>query len=297
MTPKFATRVAEFLQGTVMPRLTSDAFVEDDPLGALRRSVGAIGLVLDACESPIEQLVALGFVSRWFRRMREAEPRRTDDVFYVRGDTFFAVLPDGVGSYWWIRQQVAAGAYRLDFAVEQFTVVDELWSGSHRRIAIECDGHDFHDRTREQAERDKSRDRELAALGWTVLRFTGREIYRDPFAIVDGVERVMATLKTAEQSREATEVSLIADAIRESDRMLAFERDGHADIDALAKRVLGLKVGAGALAQQALDAARRASVVIDSKTQTRQTGSDAKKTSKVYYAIVRGLLERSRGTR
>lgn len=52
--------------------------------------------------------------------------------------------------------------------------------GTDTRIIVELDGHDFHERTPEQAQSDKSRDRELQALGWLVLRFTGREVLQDP---------------------------------------------------------------------------------------------------------------------
>ncbi|MFA6031831.1 MAG: DUF559 domain-containing protein [Myxococcota bacterium] len=45
---------------------------------------------------------------------------------------------------------------------------------------VECDGHDYHERTKEQASRDRSRDRHFAAKGWRVVRFTGSEIWRDP---------------------------------------------------------------------------------------------------------------------
>ena len=53
-------------------------------------------------------------------------------------------------------------------------------SGVERRLVVECDGHDFHERTKEQAERDRSRDRELQNQGFTIFRFTGRELYRNP---------------------------------------------------------------------------------------------------------------------
>jgi hypothetical protein len=45
------------------------------------------------------------------------------------------------------------------------------------RLVAEVDGHDFHERTKEQAQRDKTRDRDLQAAGFTVFRFTGREVY------------------------------------------------------------------------------------------------------------------------
>ncbi len=48
------------------------------------------------------------------------------------------------------------------------------------KVIVELDGHDFHERTPEQARSDKSRDRELQRLGWRVMRFTGREVLDDP---------------------------------------------------------------------------------------------------------------------
>jgi len=44
-------------------------------------------------------------------------------------------------------------------------------------LAIECDGHEFHDRTKQQAAYDRARDRELLLLGIATVRFTGSEIH------------------------------------------------------------------------------------------------------------------------
>lgn len=46
-------------------------------------------------------------------------------------------------------------------------------------ICIYCDGHEFHERTKEQAKRDRSVDRWLQANGRIVLRFTGSEIWNE----------------------------------------------------------------------------------------------------------------------
>lgn len=54
-------------------------------------------------------------------------------------------------------------------------------------IVIEYDGHDFHERTREQARRDKSRDRLVTLRGWEPVRFTGAEVYEDPVAPFDHI--------------------------------------------------------------------------------------------------------------
>lgn len=76
-----------------------------------------------------------------------------------------------------IHTQYSVGSYRLDFAVEvRKDGCKSAWLG------IECDGHDFHDRTKEQAARDKGRDRELAIRGFRMMRFTGSEIFRNNMA-------------------------------------------------------------------------------------------------------------------
>jgi very-short-patch-repair endonuclease len=62
---------------------------------------------------------------------------------------------------------------------------------------VECDGHDFHERTKEQAASDKARDRALQALGMRVLRFTGSEIWSDP--LVCAREALAVTYRAAHE--------------------------------------------------------------------------------------------------
>jgi len=76
-----------------------------------------------------------------------------------------------------IRPQHVFGGYRLDFAI--------LHNG--RKVCVEADGHDYHERTKEQASHDRARDRALTLAGWSVLRFTGSEIYRDAGACASQV--------------------------------------------------------------------------------------------------------------
>ena len=75
--------------------------------------------------------------------------------------------------------QVSIGRYRVDFVVTDT-------AGKHL-VVIECDGHDFHERNKEQAARDKSRDRELLSAGYPVMRFTGSEIFKDPAGCAEQV--------------------------------------------------------------------------------------------------------------
>lgn len=88
--------------------------------------------------------------------------------------------PGNSQARWAIFQQHQIGKYRVDFLL-----MDRL---AQCEVVIECDGHDFHERTKEQAQRDRKRDRELQARGYLVLRYTGSEIYRDPYGCAADVQ-------------------------------------------------------------------------------------------------------------
>lgn len=86
-----------------------------------------------------------------------------------------------VGSWpgWFIvlLSQPDFGEYRTDFALTSIHPEDHHsipWL-----VIVEVDGHDYHERTKEQAARDKRRDRFFSTRGATVLRYTGSEIYRN----------------------------------------------------------------------------------------------------------------------
>lgn len=71
----------------------------------------------------------------------------------------------------------------LDWPAD-FVLATVTKSGQRHFAIIECDGHDFHERTKEQAERDRSRDRRVQELGWRIYRFTGSELYRNAAMLV-----------------------------------------------------------------------------------------------------------------
>ena len=79
------------------------------------------------------------------------------------------------------------GPYRADFLVTFESYAHAFRHGE--KIVIECDGHDFHERTKEQAQHDKKRDRYMQALGFRVYRFTGSEVYKSlGKCVVDSLE-------------------------------------------------------------------------------------------------------------
>lgn len=84
--------------------------------------------------------------------------------------------------------QVRIGSYRVDFVV-MASIKNNETGGEVRRafLAVECDGHDFHEKTKEQAARDKARDRYITGLHVPMMRFTGSEIWRSPMQCAEEV--------------------------------------------------------------------------------------------------------------
>jgi very-short-patch-repair endonuclease len=94
-----------------------------------------------------------------------------------------------------VESQVEIERFRVDFVVSAWTD-GIVFSGAKgwqrgdarwRSLVVECDGHDFHERTKEQAAKDRSRDRSLSGQGYDVFRFTGSELWRDPWGCADQV--------------------------------------------------------------------------------------------------------------
>lgn len=88
----------------------------------------------------------------------------------------------------WITPQAKVGTYKADFL---------LWFHMGRHIggiAVECDGHAFHEKNKEQASRDKARDRTFLKAGFPVMRFSGSDIFKDPLACAADVREALAPI-------------------------------------------------------------------------------------------------------
>lgn len=164
MTTRFGNfkerALSAFLQDSLHSRLNR---VEENTCADFKR-------VLAECESPIEaQFASALFESGFF-----------DDADFLTGDRkrYFGTRPGLLQ----IAQQVRICEARVDFAFSE-----RMWNGVCAQIIVECDGHDFHERTKAQAERDRSRDRMFQAAGWKVLRFTGSEIFKDALGCAEEV--------------------------------------------------------------------------------------------------------------
>lgn len=154
-------------------------------------------------ESPIEEMLLMALLYD-----RDGRPQFLSDVrgrlglcdqstlleFGHKADMAIA----GDEGSWLLFAQEQVGAYRLDFALVNARLP--------AKIAIECDGHDYHERTKAHAARDRKRDRVLQGLGWRVMRFTGSEIYKDAHACADEVYMAWLDAVDAAMARhEATQ--------------------------------------------------------------------------------------------
>ena len=72
--------------------------------------------------------------------------------------------------------------WRVDFLVRAVGFDSKRGGAPYvRRLIVECDGHEFHERTKEQAARDRRRDRMAQEKGIAIFRFTGSQIWADPW--------------------------------------------------------------------------------------------------------------------
>lgn len=137
--------------------------IYDGSAALFRRQVkNAVTLMEAVCESPIE--VQLGAA------LCVGAGRSADQ--YARCQMVVGLPAHPIHpKQWMLIPQFTWEKYRIDFA---------LFTQLPHPIFIECDGHDFHERTKEQAQHDREKDRAIQAAGIPILRFTGSEIHRRP---------------------------------------------------------------------------------------------------------------------
>lgn len=120
---------------------------------------GALGFDYDECKSPIEIIFNVAY-----------------DI--LRYDT----LNHYAGLFLDAQRRIAANGnnYIADFYVDT-SERDHYKFENNLRLVIECDGHDFHEKTKEQVKRGNERDYDLKIEGIEVLHFSGSEIFNAPF--------------------------------------------------------------------------------------------------------------------
>ncbi|SDK43169.1 Protein of unknown function [Catalinimonas alkaloidigena] len=72
---------------------------------------------------------------------------------------------------------------------EVMTIVDFYIEKRDTKLCVYTDGHTYHERTEDQALRDRNIDRKLQELGFKVLRYTGKEVRDDTTKIVSDIKK------------------------------------------------------------------------------------------------------------
>jgi len=163
--------------------------IEEVRKGVIENFFDVLNDFLNKTQSPIEELFALKML-------------KSQEAFYVQNrinrlpleyfekDKQFEEMEATIDFY---------GRTLLlipQFKVQQYHTIDFLLylPKYDIRIAIECDGHDFHEKTKEQAKKDKQRDRYLVANNFYIFRYSGSEIYEKGNSIFREIEDFLINL-------------------------------------------------------------------------------------------------------
>lgn len=121
------------------------------------------------CESPIEQLFSLylndlrfGF-NHWNPFIEMSWPANNQEIICKNGKK-----------------------YRLDFYL-----IVAYKNQETKYFDIECDGYEFHQKTKQQVEYDNQRQRDLQSEGIEIIRFSGSEIWNNPDKCIDDLQNII----------------------------------------------------------------------------------------------------------
>lgn len=70
----------------------------------------------------------------------------------------------------------------------------------YKELIVECDGHDFHEKTKKQVAHDNEREYAIKMSGYDILRFSGSQIYNNPFKVANDVFDYLLKMKEVECS-------------------------------------------------------------------------------------------------
>lgn len=142
----------------------------------------------------------------------EIENHKSDDAAYW--GNFQSPLEEAFYEWWYVVREVetrvytffdriglipqkeitcAGKKYRLDFMLDFHGQTDasrySLTANGHPalNVGVELDGHEFHERTKEQVALRDRRDRALQKAGWKIFHYSGSEFYRNPVRCVSEV--------------------------------------------------------------------------------------------------------------
>ena len=117
-----------------------------------------------SCNSPIEKILFLAF--------RLVEVIRRNEL--CDKSEAISILP-----------QMEIDTGNKKYYVDLYFVI-ESWL-ENVGVVVECDGHEFHHKTKKQVEHDNEREYEIKKCGYDILRISGSQIYNDPFKCANDI--------------------------------------------------------------------------------------------------------------
>lgn len=132
------------------------------------KTLDYISIMIEGCESPIEKIFFVALINVFISY---------DLILYVDNQTLI---------------ESNEKKYYADFTIEH----DELCNRYLKKdfkLVIECDGYEFHQKTKEQVDNDNQREYDIKMSGWEIIRFSGRELYNNPIECAKKVIRYIAT--------------------------------------------------------------------------------------------------------
>lgn len=145
---------------------------------------------MNRCESDLERVFVILAAFGWNKAT----------IFSYAGEAPPGQVQSGKKYVVDFERQVQIAGYRCDFLL---TV--RANNGRTKRVAVECDGHSFHDRTPEQASADRRRDRRLIAEGVPTLRYTFSDLTKDPAGSMEDLRQTMMAIAAELCGTEAPE--------------------------------------------------------------------------------------------
>jgi len=130
--------------------------------------------------SPIEKIFYLGFM----RKIIEWGPAHCGAFEFMCIEPQVIILKD-TGKIQFDGNPKGKKYYLVDFVV--WFINKNIGTFD---VVVELDGHEFHEKTKEQSKRDKKKDRFLQRCGYNIARFTGSEVFNDPDSCIEEVRKI-----------------------------------------------------------------------------------------------------------
>ena len=148
---------------------------------------------VNECQSPIEQELLLAMIRE---SLSHSSAVAIGGSISIITEVHHNIADVGLHIY--IIPQYKTGPYIADFMVECFR--GSMWDTAKKSsLLIECDGHDFHEKTKKQVVHGKKRDRYFTKHGYKFMHFSGSEIFNNS----DGCAKQIIELVTSECNSHA----------------------------------------------------------------------------------------------